>query len=211
TTDPAALDGPYGFGATHHGVADPAALAGLGEDWLFEGVSHKFHACCHGLHAALEALAGADIAGPEVAQIAVATHLRWLSVCNQPAPTTGLGAKFSYRTALALRVAGHDTAALSTWSDALATAPQITALRDRISVAGDESLGELHARLTLTRKDGAQIEAFHDLDAPMPLADRAARVTAKARALIGQPLADEAAALLQGDAPVSRFTALFIR
>ncbi len=211
TTDSAALDGPYGFGATHHGVADPTALDGLGERWLFEGVSHKFHACCHGLHAALEALASADIAGPEVARVAVATHPRWLSVCNHPAPETGLGAKFSYRTALALRLAGQDTAALATWSDALAVAPAVTALRDRIEVAGDDALGEMHARLTITRKDGGQIDAFHDLDAALPLADRAVRATAKARALIGQDLADEAAALLRGDAPVARFTALFNR
>lgn len=211
TTDPAALDGPFGFGATHHGVADPAALDGLGERWLFERVSHKFHACCHGLHAALEALAGSDIAGPEVARIAVATHPRWMSVCNQQAPVTGLGAKFSYRTALALRLSGQDTAALATWSDALATAPAVTALRDRIEVAGDDALGEMHAHLTITRKDGGQVEVFHDLDAALPLEDRAARVTAKARALIGQALADEAAALLQDVAPVTRFTALFNR
>jgi 2-methylcitrate dehydratase PrpD len=211
TTDSAALDGPYGFGATHHGVADPAALDGLGEHWLFEGVSHKFHACCHGLHAALEALASADIAGAEVARVSVATHPRWLSVCNQPAPETGLGAKFSYRTALALRLAGQDTAALATWSDALAVAPAVTALRDRMEIAGDDALGEMHARLTITRKDGGQVDAFHDLDAALPLADRAARVTAKARALIGQDLAGEAAALLSGDAPVARFTALFNR
>ena len=208
TTDPAALDGPYGFGATHHGAGDMGALDGLGQDWLFPRVSHKFHACCHGLHAALEALASVDVAGPEVAGIAVATHPRWLSVCNQPAPVTGLGAKFSYRTALALALAGRDTAALATWSDGLAVDPDVTALRDRVEVAGDDTLGEMQARLAITLKDGRAVEAFHDLDAALPFDTRADRVTAKARALIGAR-ADDAHAALAADGPVAAFAAHF--
>ena len=44
-----ALEAPQGFGPTHHGAADESAFDGMGDSWLFETVSHKFHACCHGL------------------------------------------------------------------------------------------------------------------------------------------------------------------
>ena len=39
------------FGNTHHGAGADVPFA-----WRMEAVSHKYHACCHGLHAALEAL-----------------------------------------------------------------------------------------------------------------------------------------------------------
>ncbi len=196
--NPAAFDGPYGFGATHHGVADTAAaLQDLGESWLFEDVSHKFHACCHGLHAALEAARVLDLAAPEIAELEVRTHPRWMSVCNQPAPQTGLGAKFSYRTVLAMQALGHDTARLDSYSAAVCAGPELVALRDRIRVVEDETLSETGAVLHLLRRDGARREARHDLLAPMSLADREARVRAKAQALIGKDQTETVWSLLQ--------------
>ncbi|MEM1006851.1 MAG: MmgE/PrpD family protein, partial [Pseudomonadota bacterium] len=116
--NPMALEGQFGFGATHQGALDTAAaMQGLGEEWLFETVSHKFHACCHGLHAALEAAIDLDIAEPEVAEIKIGTHPRWMSVCNQISPDTGLGAKFSYRTVIAMQALGYDTALPDSFSD----------------------------------------------------------------------------------------------
>jgi 2-methylcitrate dehydratase PrpD len=44
TSDTRGLEGPQGFGPTHHGAGAAGALDGLGRDWLFEGVHHKFHA-----------------------------------------------------------------------------------------------------------------------------------------------------------------------
>ncbi|MEZ5715115.1 MAG: MmgE/PrpD family protein [Paracoccaceae bacterium] len=37
-----ALEGPQGFGPTHHGEGRAEALDGLGEVWRFESVSHSF-------------------------------------------------------------------------------------------------------------------------------------------------------------------------
>ncbi|WP_170425352.1 MmgE/PrpD family protein [Ruegeria arenilitoris] len=186
-----ALEGAYGFGATHKGQADTAAaLDGLGEDWLFESVSHKFHACCHGLHAALEAARDLDIAEPEVAEIKVKTHPRWMSVCNQTSPTTGLGAKFSYRTVIAMQALGYDTALPASYSEKVCADPRLTSLRDRVAVEADETLSETQAHLTLLRRDGARMEATHDLLTPMPLSDREDRVRGKAAKLIGSDAAD---------------------
>ncbi|WP_171234159.1 MmgE/PrpD family protein [Ruegeria sp. HKCCA6837] len=187
-----ALEGPFGFGATHNGASDLSALDGLGDEWVFESVSHKFHACCHGLHAALEAARELDIAEPEVAEIKIKTHPRWMSVCNQLTPETGLGAKFSYRTVIAMQALGYDTALPSSYTDKVCADPRITSLRDRITVEADENLSETQANLALLRRDGIRREATHDLLTPMSLSDREDRVRAKAAKLIG---ADEADAI----------------
>ncbi|KUJ86095.1 2-methylcitrate dehydratase [Ruegeria marisrubri] len=193
-----ALEGPFGFGATHHGENNrDSALEGLGEEWLFESVSHKFHACCHGLHAALEAALKLDIAEPEVAEIKVRTHPRWMSVCNQPAPTTGLGAKFSYRTVIAMQALGHDTARLESYSDAVCADPRLMSLRERITVEADENLSETQAHLSLLRRDGIRREATHDLQAPLSLSEREERVREKAAKLVGADLAGEVWSLLR--------------
>ncbi len=186
-----ALEGQYGFGATHKGEAETqTALDGLGDKWLFESVSHKFHACCHGLHAALEAGRDLDIAEPEVAEIKVKTHPRWMSVCNQMSPTTGLGAKFSYRTVIAMQALGYDTALPGSYSEKICADTRLKSLRDRVVVESDDALSETQAHLTLLRRDGARLEATHDLLAPMTLSDREDRVRGKANKLIGSDEAD---------------------
>ncbi|WP_170606726.1 MmgE/PrpD family protein [Ruegeria arenilitoris] len=197
-TNPDAVEATNGFGATHLGADDTAsALEGLGEEWLFENVSHKFHACCHGLHAALEAARELDIAEPEVAELKVKTQPRWMSVCNQLAPTTGLGAKFSYRTVIAMQALGHDTALPESFSDEVCTDPRLISLRDRISVEADENLSETQAFLSLLRRDGARREAVHDLLTPLSLSDREDRVREKASKLIGGETVDEIWSMLR--------------
>ncbi|MEM6657404.1 MAG: MmgE/PrpD family protein [Pseudomonadota bacterium] len=189
--NPMALEGQFGFGATHQGALDTAAaMQGLGEEWLFETVSHKFHACCHGLHAALEAAIDLDIAEPEVAEIKIGTHPRWMSVCNQISPDTGLGAKFSYRTVIAMQALGYDTALPDSFSDTTCADPKIISLRDRITVEADDTLSETQAHLSLLRRDGMRREVTHDLAAPISLSEREDRVRSKAGKLIGHDEAD---------------------
>ncbi|MEX0348521.1 MAG: MmgE/PrpD family protein [Paracoccaceae bacterium] len=196
--NPEAMEGAAGFGAIHHGAGDvDAALEGLGEEWVFEGVSHKFHACCHGLHAALEAARSLDIAEPELAEITVKTHPRWMSVCNQLAPDTGLGAKFSYRTVLAMWALGYDTARLDSYSEKTCADPRLQRLREHISVEADETLTETQAHLSVLRRDGQRLEADHDLLHPLPLAAREERVRAKAAKLIGAQASDEIWSMLR--------------
>ncbi|PSL17349.1 MmgE/PrpD family protein [Shimia abyssi] len=187
-----ALEVAQGFGATHAGEADATALKDLGTRWVFDEISHKFHACCHGLHATLEALAEIDVMAADVAGVEIVTHPRWMSVCNQPSPETGLGAKFSYRMVAAMALLGHDTAALRSYSDALCRDADVLALRDRVVVSTDEQLSEMQARVVLTCKNGEFREAFHDLAAPMTMEAREMRLRAKAAALIGS---DRAATL----------------
>ena len=199
--NPEGLDCAQGFGPTHVGEANVGALAGLGQTWLFDGISHKFHACCHGLHATLEALAGMNRPAPEdIRSVEITTHPRWMTVCNQAAPETGLGAKFSYRMVTAMALSGISTAALASYSAENCADPALQALRDRVEVSADESLAETEARLRITLRDGAVLTARHDLDAPMPIEERAARLHAKAGALIGEARAGALWALIEADA-----------
>ena len=207
--NPDALEAPFGFGATHHGAGNvETALAGLGDEWLFETVSHKFHACCHGLHAALEAARSLDIAGPEIAEIAVRTHPRWMSVCNQPSPTTGLGAKFSYRTVLAMTALGYDTAQLDSYSERTCADPRLVELREKVAVREDDGLSETQAHLSVLRRDGVRLEAEHDLLAPLSISERETRIRQKAAALIGPDTAATCWNILNNDVPAGEFAAL---
>lgn len=169
------------FGATHHGQNNLDAFEDA-EPWKIARISHKFHACCHGLHAALEALR--DVTG-EVAALTIHTHPRWMSVCNKPAPTSGLEAKFSYRMVCAMALGGVDTAVIANFSDATANDPALVALRDRVHVQDDETLSEMQARVDVAYVDGSSDTLHHDLNAPIDLATREKRLRAKAAGLLG--------------------------
>ena len=199
--NPQALESPQGFGPTHAGQDIKDAMQGIGQEWVFDTVSHKFHACCHGLHAVLEAaLTLAPLDPATIDRIEVTTHPRWMTVCNQVAPMTGLGAKFSYGTVLAMQVLGHDTAVLASYSDAVCADPALQALRARVHVTADDSVAETATRLRVVLRDGAVREARHDLNAPMALALRQDKIQTKARSLLGASRADALWSVIEGQA-----------
>ena len=190
------LAGPSGFGETHHGAQGAVAFA-----WRMGDVSHKFHACCHGLHATLEAVRGVDLASADT--LTVYTHPRWMSVCNQAAPDTGLGAKFSYAHVLAMTASGLDTGDVGAFTDACARNPALVAFRDRVKVLPDASLSEMQARVEVNG-----VAHTHDLDAAVPIDVRTARLRAKARGLVGSRADDIWQAIVQDD--LDRFARLLV-
>ncbi|MEK6215922.1 MAG: MmgE/PrpD family protein, partial [Boseongicola sp.] len=147
-SNPDALDDPQGFGPTHSGEGYKAAFDTLGETWLMESVSHKLHACCHGLHAMIEALSMLDVSGSDVAEVAITTHPRWMSVCNIANPKTGLEAKFSYRLTAAMVLSGLDSAVIGNFSKKTAADPGLATLRQRVSVHPDDTLAETEAKVS---------------------------------------------------------------
>ncbi|MEM6677283.1 MAG: MmgE/PrpD family protein [Pseudomonadota bacterium] len=200
---PEALDGPQGFGETHAGenAAPSAVLDGLGERWQFEAVSHKFHACCHGLHAMLEALGALWAGGLSVAELSaviVTVNPRWLRVCNIERPATGLEAKFSYRLTAAMALTGRDTGALESYSDAACADPDLLALRERVSVETDPSIADTAAQVVIHCRDGTTRDAAHDLAAAEPLSVRSQKVRAKAGTLLGEAHAGAITARIEG-------------
>lgn len=203
-SDPDGWDGPGGFIATHHGHGGEQP-----DGFLMPQVSHKFHACCHGLHAALDAFAAIKKTEAEdITQIAVVTHPRWMSVCNKPDPRTGLEAKFSYKAVLAFAALDYPTAALETFEDALVQRADVQVLMARVAVTEDAALFEMQARVTVTTA-GEAATSFRDLNAPQPLKARQARIMAKANALIGSARTAQIATSLadHGDMPIRQFAA----
>lgn len=204
--NPDALESAQGFGPTHAGEKLKIGMEDIGNVWLFETVSHKFHACCHGLHAVLEAgLTLAPLDPDTIARIEVTTHPRWMTVCNQTAPLTGLGAKFSYGTVLAMQVLGHDTAVLDSYADEVCADPAVQALRARVQVTTDDSVAETATRLRVVLRDGSTQDATHDLNAPMSLDMRQTKIQTKAQSLLGRARADTIWSLIAAQAEAAKF------
>ena len=199
---PDGLECDQGFGETHAGENNPleTVLVGLGETFVFETVQHKFHACCHGLHAGLEALIEAKtdhgLTLGTVKSVHLTVNPRWLRVCNLARPATGLEAKFSYRLTTAMALGGYDTGALSTYTDAICRDPELVALRDRVSVAGDPAMTDTAARVAIETSSGERIEVAHELARRLPAEVRERKVRTKAAALIGEDAATRLWALV---------------
>lgn len=184
-SNPAALDGPQGFGPTHAGEAQAMAWDGLGDVWKMAQVSHKLHACCHGLHAMIEALTPLRADPGAVDALRITTHPRWLTVCNQPAPETGLGAKFSYAHVAGMVLHGWNTADIGNFSDACAQDAALVAFRDKVHVEADESLAETETRVALDLTDGTGRAGHHDLMAGQDPSEKWQALRRKGKALAG--------------------------
>ena len=206
---PDTLEAEQGFAITHAAEmrVQDKILDGLGRSWMFEAVLHKFHACCHGAHASLEALIQArdslGVKPDEIANVSLLVPSRYLKVCNILEPQTGLEAKFSYRLCSAMVLTGRDTAALSTFSDAACHSPDLVALRDRVMVHGADRLAETAATARITTNDGRSVEFTHDIVCAGELAFREQKIKAKAVALLGENSASELWEAVQAEDPSS--------
>ena len=201
------LAGPLGFGPTHHGMEGEVSLPK--GDWAILSISHKFHACCHGLHAMLEAVGPAQLDPDQIEGLHIRTHPRWMTVCNIQDPETGLAAKFSYRQTAAMSILGHATGSIDNFTDEITRDPAIRALRDRIRVSADDRLTETQAEVSVTLGNNAMRRLKHDLMAPMELSVRAGKLREKARALLEE---DHAARLWKAaqDSSLRDFTAQLV-
>ena len=164
------------------------------ERFLFEDNKYKLHACCHGTHAMLDALAEARrrhaLTPDNVERIALRTHPRWLRVCDIKAPRTGLEAKFSYALLAGMALAGVDTAADRSYVDALCADPVLLGVARRVEVVGDEAVSDTAAELTLTLRGGQVLRVAHDLAARIAPQEIARGLRRKAAALLGGETAD---------------------
>lgn len=201
-----AIEGVQGFGPTHAGAALAGALDGLGHTWIFPQISYKFHACCHGLHAMLEAVRSLKqgVMG-EVEAIRIRTHPRWLAVCNQPEPRTGLEAKFSYRLTAAMTLAGVETAALEAYSDEICARPDLVALRDLVSVVGDASLSDSQSEVSIVARPSNADDpgrrtytARYDILADTDPASLEKKLREKTHAILGKVRAEDLWQIIEG-------------
>lgn len=179
---PDAIGSGLGFGALHAGEDNADALETLGETWRLPEISFKMHACCHGLHAMIEAMRQLDLSSTPN-HITIRTHPRWRTVCDIPDPSTALETKFSYRHVAAMVAMGADTAGLATYSDASANDPELQALRQNVELISDDGLAETAAHVTLTSASGTQT-ATADIATGLSEKETAARLRDKSVSLL---------------------------
>ena len=182
--------GPQGFGHTHDTEDNTTVFDTLGSKYIFEGVSHKFHACCHGLHAGMEALIELrnknSVKPKDVEEIEIIVHPQYLNVCNILSPETGLETKFSYRFTAAMVMHGIDTARLESFSDISCRDFALTETCNKVLVRTDSSLSETSAKVSLVTKSGEILTNDYDLAKLINPAMREAKVLAKSNSLLGK-------------------------
>jgi 2-methylcitrate dehydratase PrpD len=190
------LGGPQGFIDSHaeEALEAEAWVSPPPARFLFEDNKYKLHACCHGTHAMLNALAEArrhhDLTPDRVESVVLRTNPRWLRVCDIKAPRTGLEAKFSYCLLAGMALAGVDTAADRSYTDRLCTDPTLLAVARRVTVEGDPEVSDTAADVTVVLQRGEQIRFVHDLAARVPADELARGLRIKAAALLESAMAE---------------------
>jgi len=190
------VGGPQGFIDAHvDEVFEDTAWSVPRGVFLFEDIKHKLHACCHGVHAAIEALAEAQRAhrfdAESVASVTIRTNPRWLKVCDLKRPRTGLEAKFSYNMVTAMTLHGVDTASDAVYTDALCQNPELIAVRSTVTVVGDEAISDTGAVVRIETRAGETVDVGHDLSVRLPAETLEKGLRAKAAALVGAGSAEK--------------------
>lgn len=182
------LMGAQGFMATHADAPEMPADTPPGT-FLFEDIKYKLHACCHGTHAMIEALAALKLAHnltpDRVAKVQLRTSPRWLSVCDIKAPRTGLEVKFSYNWLAGMVLAGIPTSSDRAYTDGLAEDAELADFAGRITVAGEAGVTDMQAAGEVRLIDGSTLPFAYDLAARLPDAVLERSLRAKATGLIG--------------------------
>jgi 2-methylcitrate dehydratase PrpD len=182
------IEGRKGFARIYSATQDLAAYtSGLGESWEIVSNGYKPYACGIVLHPLIDgAIAlnrrGIDPAG--VAAIELKVHAHAIKITGVIEPQTGLQSKFSlYHSAAVAFIDG--AAGLAQYGDARALAPEVAAMRAKVSVSAVDGYRKDEAHVTVVMQDGTRHEVHVDhatgtRDNPMPDADLEAKFMANA-------------------------------
>lgn len=141
------LTGLRGFIPVFGGNADLAAVTGaLGERWEMLQIQLKPYPSGVVLHALIDACLEHRQALREAQAITVNMHPLAIERTDRPEPRNAVEARLSAQHAVAVSML-YGAAGLEQFSDAAALDPQVRALRARVSVAPDESLDKMAARI----------------------------------------------------------------
>jgi len=186
---PDLLECEQGFARTHAPDFNPEkALAEPPNGFYILANLFKYHAACYMTHAPIEC--GRDLRDrqgvrpDDIAAMTLSVHRGSSRICNIPAPTDGLEAKFSLRQTVAMALAGVDTASLGAYSVATAADPALIRLRERVEMDFRDDLPEAGAEIAVTLGDGRILRATHDSGIAMSdVAAQGERLAAKFDAL----------------------------
>src|SRR5580704_9633835 len=134
---PDLIECEQGFAMTHGPDFRPeAALADPPNGFHIFANLFKYHAACYLTHGPIECARTLreqhEVKPAEVELMTLSLNRSCGRVCNIPAPSDGLEAKFSLRQTVAMALSGIDTASLAAYSAATATDPGLMRLRDKL-------------------------------------------------------------------------------
>jgi 2-methylcitrate dehydratase PrpD len=182
------IEGKRGFARIYSDTARPdLVLEGIGTSWEISR-----NGCGVLLHAAIDAVIKASresgIEPSQVDAIELKVHPNAVLITGLVEPKTGLQSKFSISHTAA--VAFIDRAAgITQYSDKRALAPDVSALRQKVSVSADETFGEDQAWATVRSGDRsfeARVEhATGTVDNPMSDKDIEAKFLGNAVPTVG--------------------------
>lgn len=188
------LEGKRGFCRIYSSIAKTEPILDqLGKRWEIARNGHKPYACGVVLHPTIDAmiaLAARVPAADQVATIELRVNPLAVSITGVADPKTGLKSKFSLTHTAA--VAFLDRAAgIAQYTDERARHPDVVALRDRVSVQTDESLGKDQAWAAIVMRNGDRYEhqvvhASGTVDNPMSDAAIEAKFLANATPIVGE-------------------------
>src|SRR5437763_13309570 len=156
-----------GFALTHGPDFDPeAALASPPNGFHIFANLFKYHAACYLTHGPIECARSLreqhGVKPEQIARMTLSLDRSCDRVCNIPAPTDGLEAKFSLRQTVAMALSGVDTASLGAYSAATATDPALVRLREKLTLDFHDGWPQAAAELEVALADGRVLKAKHD-------------------------------------------------
>ena len=185
-----ALEGKQGFGETHHSEFNKNAFDNLGQEFIFEKVIYKYHACCHGIHSTIEALLKIketkNLISENINKIEILVHPQWLNVCNIEKPRSGLESKFSYKLVTGLVVNNYDTGKIKTFSDKICKESKITKIRDLVEVKTSNSSSESGSNVKIFLKNDEVFESEYDLKDLTNVNKKEKKMQTKMHSLLGE-------------------------
>lgn len=168
-----AIEAPQGFVATQvPGFKAAAVRPDAKAPMAVESNLFKYHAACYLTHSSIEAIRELkrqhNIGADDMKAMTLHVDPGHLKVCDIAEPKSGLEIKFAIRHLSGMALAGEDTAALGTYSDANANDIRFVALRERIKLdTKPHATRHRHAAgVSIELKDGRTLEIEHNVGVP---------------------------------------------
>lgn len=182
------LSGAQGFVLTHADAPQrPPEMTG---QFLFDEIRYKFHACCHGTHAMIEALLDLmrehKLALDDVVKCQIRTNPRWMDVCNIQEPRSGLEVKFSYAWLAGMTLDNRPTGSISLYEDTLTEDRRLSEFAKRVEVVPDDALGEMQSKCRLRLSTGRIVDSQFDLEERIAPNALEAKLRKKASEILGE-------------------------
>ena len=168
-----AIEAPQGFVASQvPGFKAAAVRPDAKAPMAVESNLFKYHAACYLTHSSIEAIRELkrrhNIGADDMKAMTLFVDPGHLKVCDIAEPKSGLEIKFAIRHLSGMALAGEDTAALGTYSDANARDQRFIAIRERIRLdtKPDPKRHRHAAAVSIELNDGRKLEIEHNVGVP---------------------------------------------